>query len=143
MFTDMGAESAGETEIRVHIQADDAPGELRSLSGWLNGEDALHGRIRLTSTPPPEGTMGAGLESLLVTVGPGSMATAFGAVVIAWIRSRTGTISIELSRGKGKTMRLDAKNVRALTHDQVSELTDRLSALLPADAAGPDGESGR
>lgn len=139
----MGAKSAGETGVSVHIQADDAPGELRSLSGWLSGEDAMHGRIRLATAPPPEGTMGAGLESLLVTVGPGSMATAFAAVLIAWIRTRAGTISIELSRGKGKIMRLDAKNVRALTHDQVSELTDRLSALLPAGEADPEGESGR
>jgi Effector Associated Constant Component 1 len=143
MFADMGAEPAAEAEVGVHIFADDALGELRSLSTWLGGEDALRGRIRLTGAPPSAGTMGAGLESLLVALGPEGMATAFAAVVIAWIRSRTGAISIELSRRNGTIMRLDAKNVRALTHEQVNELADRLSALLPADATEPDGEPGQ
>jgi hypothetical protein len=140
---DMEAESAVKAEVSIHIIADDAPGELRSLSRSLGGEDALRGRIRLASTPPQAGTMGAGLDNLLVALGPGSMATAFAAVLIAWIRSRAGAMSIELSRQSGTIMRLEAKKVRALTHEQVKELADRLSAALPDETAEPNGEPGR
>lgn len=132
-------ESEPSAEVRVRVSGDGARGQLRSLSAWLSDDVALRGRWRLVAAPPGPGSMGAATEVLAITLGPGGLATALAATLIAWIRSRTGAVSVEFSRRDGTTMRLDAKNVRALAPEQASELADRLLTLLTADNAIPDG----
>jgi Effector Associated Constant Component 1 len=123
-------------EVCLQLSGDDAADELRSLAAWLNGDDALHGRAQLVAEPPGPGSMGGVLESLLFALGPGSVAMAFASVLIAWMRSRSSSISISLSRPDGTTVQLDAGNVRALPQQRVDELTGSLSALLTG-AGGP------
>jgi Effector Associated Constant Component 1 len=135
-----------EVEVRVQIWGDDAPDELRSLVSWLTAESDLGRSARLVAAPPPPGTMGAGLEHLAVALGPGGLAAAFAAVLIAWIRSRSAAVSIELTRQDGTTVRLEAKNVRGLPRDQIKGLTDQVAGLLaradggsaPPDSTAPD-----
>lgn len=130
----MKAESAADTEISVRVFGDDAAGELRSLLHWLDGDDAMRGRIRAAGGPPSPGQMGAGVESLVLMLAPGGVATACATVLIAWIRSRSGAISIEVSRPDGARMRLDAKNTSQIPHERIDELAARMSALLGGDA---------
>jgi len=127
------------SEARVQISGEDAPGELRSLSEWLGGEEALRRQVRLTAEPTAPGTMGGAMECLAIALGPGGVAASFAPVLIAWIRSRTAAITIELSRRDGTSVRLEAKNVRALPRQQVGELTDEVAELLTrADADAAD-----
>jgi Effector Associated Constant Component 1 len=137
----MGALPVSKAEVRVQIWGDNAPDELRSLAGWLSADDDLRRQARLVAAAPPPGAMGAGLDHLAVALGPGGLAAAFAAVLVAWIRSRSATVSIELTRPDGTTVRLEAKNVRGLPHDQVKDLTDQVAGLLAragAGSAGPD-----
>jgi hypothetical protein len=140
----MGALPVSEAEVRVQIWGDNAPDELRSLASWLSAEDDLQRKPRLVTPPPQPGAMGAALDHLALALGPGGLAAAFAAILIAWIRSRSATVFIELTRPDGTTVRLEAKNVRGLPHDQVKGLTDQVAGLLArAEAgsagAGPDG----
>lgn len=128
----MGREPAGD--VRLQLSADDAADELRSLSAWLNGEDVLRGRAQLVAEPPSPGSMGGMLEGLVFALGPGSVAMAFASVLIAWMRSRTASVSLSLSRPDGTTVELDAQNVRALPQERVDELTESVSALLTGGA---------
>lgn len=112
-----------------------AADELRSLLDWLDNEDELRGRARLVATPPQPGQMGAGIESLLVALAPGGLVTVFAAVVTTWIRSRSGSVSIELSRPDGLKLRFEAKNARALPPERVDELAHQVAGLLTD--AGP------
>lgn len=124
------AESAVGREVTVCVFGDDAAGELRSLLHWLDGDDALRGRGRVAGGPPPPGAMGAGIETLVLVLAPGGLVTACATVLIAWIRSRSGSVSIEVSRPDGARMRLDAKTTSQIPHERIDELTARMSALL-------------
>lgn len=135
----MGGAPVSDTELTVQIAGHDIGGELNSLYGWFSGESALRARVRLEAGPPEAGTMGAGLAQLIISIGSGGVAPAFAATLIAWIRSRSGAISVELSLRGRRVMRLDAKKVQALTHEQVYELADRISAMLPPDDEQADG----
>jgi hypothetical protein len=128
-----------EAEVRVQIWGDSAPDELRSLASWLRAEDDLRRQARLVTAPPQPGEMGAALDHLAIALGPGGLAAAFAAVLIAWIRSRSAAFSIELTRPDGTTVRLEAKNVRGLPHDQVKGLTDQVAGLLARADAGSAG----
>ena len=136
-------EAEPSAAVLVRISGEDASGELRALSDWLTGDVALRGRARLTAAPPSPGDMGAAAEGLVIALGPGGLATGLAATLIAWIRSRTGAVSIEVSRRDGATIRLMAKNVRGLPPEQVSELADRLLTLLAEDHAGPGSGTNR
>jgi hypothetical protein len=136
----MSVESSAE--MSVQVSGDGAPGELRSLAEWLSGEDMLQGRIRLAGAAPQDGMMGAAIEYLAVALGPGGISTAFAAVLIAWIRSRSSSISVALSRPDGATMRLEARNVRELPAGRIDELADRVSSMLATGAAVPGSRPG-
>lgn len=131
----MRAESASDVEIDVCISGEDAAGELRSMLSWFSGEEELRGQARLAVAPPRSGQMGAGIESLVIALAPGGLVTAFATVLIAWIRSRSGSISVELSRPDGAKLRFDAKNVKALPRERVDELAQQIAGLVAA--AGP------
>jgi hypothetical protein len=45
-------------------------------------------------------------------------------------------VSVELTRPDGTTVRLDAKNVRALRHGEVGVLAGQVASLLAANPAG-------
>lgn len=132
----MKAGFADRAEASVRISGDDAAGELRSLLSWLDGDDSLRGRGRVIGRPGP-GEMGAATESLVLMLAPGGVATACATVLIAWIRSRSGSISIELSRPDGTRMRLDARNIRQLPRERLDELATRISGLLGKDPGDP------
>jgi hypothetical protein len=146
-----GAATHGLREIRVRVIGAANPDELRALADWLGDDDRLRHRTRLAVTPPRPGSRGPVPDALLVSLPPGApagatgatgagqaaaSATALAATVISWVRGRGAEICVELTRPDGLTVRLEARNVRALPHDHVSGLTDHVVTMLTAGDPG-------
>jgi membrane-associated two-gene conflict system component 1 (EACC1) len=117
-------------QVRLTVAGDDAPAAMRSLEVWLAGHDELHGRVEPVGTAPQPGTMGSVADVLMVTVGPGGVATAVASVLISWIRRQRGKISVSARRPDGTEITLTADHVRGLTTEEVRALVTQLEATL-------------
>jgi hypothetical protein len=64
-------------------------------------------------------------------------------VIIAWLRRRTGSVSVSMTRPDGSTVELTAERVRALDASGVREQVDQLvAAVWPDGEAADDGTGG-
>jgi Effector Associated Constant Component 1 len=117
---------------------DDATDLYESLS-W---DSELRGRVRLAPAAAPEGTLGADLTQLLVTLESGGMATAFASVLVAWIKRRSGSVTVKVTRPDGATFELTAERVHGLKPEDLQKQVAQLAAMAwPGDAAfAPPGE---
>jgi hypothetical protein len=108
----------------------------------LNWDSELRGRARLGPAAVPEGTLGADLAQLLVTLESGSMATAFASVLIAWIRKRAGSVTAKVICPDGTTFELTAERVHGLKPEDLQKQVTQLAAMAwPGEAAvTPPGE---
>jgi len=105
-----------------------------ALAAWLEADDELRGYVRREPAPVPEGALGAELAQLVVSLGSSGAATAMAGVIIAWLRRRTGSVSVHLTRPDGSAMELTAERVRALDAAGVREQVDQLvAAVWPAE----------
>ncbi len=68
-------------------------------------------------------------EGLQLALGSGGAVAALSGVVIAWLRSRPGEISIKITKGKNQ-LEVTSKGVKSLTAEGVSELTRQLAEGL-------------
>ena len=123
-------------QVRLTVTGDDATAAMRSLEEWLAGHDELRGRVRPVVTAPQPGTMGSVADVLMVTVGPGGVATAMASVLISWIRRQRGTVSVRAKRPNGAEVTLTADHVRGLTTEEVRALVTQLEATLEGTGAG-------
>jgi hypothetical protein len=108
----------------------------------LNWDSELRGRARLAPAAAPEGTLGADLTQVFVTLESGGMATAFASVLIAWIKRRAGSVTAKVTRPDGTTFELTAERVRGLNPDDLQKQVAQLAAMArPCEAAvTPPGE---
>ena len=105
-----------------------------ALAAWLEADDELRGYVRREPAPVPEGALGAELAQLVVSLGSSGAATAMAGVIIAWLRRRTGSVSVHLTRPDGSAVELTAERVRALDAAGVREQVDQLvAAVWPAE----------
>ncbi|WP_053711828.1 effector-associated constant component EACC1 [Streptomyces sp. NRRL B-3648] len=120
-------------------ETDHGADELRSLFDWLRHEDALRGRVRAEHAPIGPGEMGAGLDALVVAIGPGGMgAVAVGTLAGAlatWFPHRRADLRITVTDENGRTVEVDGKRV------DVSALAEAVERLLADGEAGTDGEA--
>lgn len=123
-------------QVRLTVAGDDATAATRSLEEWLAGHDELRGRVGPVVTAPQPGTMGSVADVLMVTVGPGGVATAVASVLISWIRRQRGTVSVSARRPDGAEITLTADHVRGLTPEEVRSLVTELEARLNGSGAG-------
>lgn len=123
--------------IKLTADAEADGGEdIADLAAWLDGEDELRGHVRREPAPVPDGALGATIAQLALSLGSGSAVTAMASVVIAWLRRRTGSVSVSLTRPDGSTVELSADRVRALDAAGLRAQVDQLvTAVWPADAA--------
>ena len=121
------------TALRVRVHEGDALTELPSLKAWLSDTAELRGRVTGVELPPPPGTLGPLLDAIDVALGPGGAATAFATAIIAWIRHRSSSVKITISRPDGERVELEASRVRGLDADS---LQAQVEGLL--NAARPD-----
>ena len=116
-------------------EADGGGGGTAELAAWLDQEDELRGQVRREPGPVPEGALGAELAQLVLSLGSSGAATAMASVVIAWLRRRTGKVSVTLKRPDGSTVELTAERVRALDSAGLRAQVDQLvAAVWPADS---------
>jgi Effector Associated Constant Component 1 len=101
-----------------------------ALHGELSTEPEFRGCVRRLPAEVPDGTLGGGLPDLLVTLGSSGLATALASVIVVWLRQRSGTVSIRVTRPDGGALVLTAKRVRALDRDAIKAQVDQLAALL-------------
>lgn len=108
----------------------------------LNLDSELRGRARLAPAAAREGTLGADLTQLLVTLESGSMATAFASVLVAWIKRRAGSVTAKVTRPDGTTFELTAERVHGLKPGDLQKQVAQLAAMAwPCEAVvTPPGE---
>ncbi|MFG2789625.1 hypothetical protein [Streptomyces sp. NPDC048419] len=119
--------------VALSVGGDGDRAGAADLAAWLDEEDALRGQVRKEAGPVPEGALGGELQQLLVSLGSGGVATALASVVIAWLRRRTGSVTVRLSRPDGGSVELRADHVRAWDAEQLRAQVEQL-----AKAAWPD-----
>ena len=103
--------------------------DATDLYAWLSGDSELRGRVRLAPAAVPEGSLGADLTQLLVTLESGGMATAFASVLVAWIRRRAGSVTVKVTRPDGATFELTAERVRELKAEDLQKQAAQLAAM--------------
>ena len=114
-----------------------------ALADWLEADEELRGHVRREAEPVPEGALGAELAQLVVSLGSSGAVTAMASVIIAWLRRRTGSVSVSLTRPDGSAVELTAERVRALDAAGVREQVDQLvAAVWPDDEVADDGAGG-
>jgi hypothetical protein len=107
----------------------DSPAELRDLQAWLLREHEFRGRVRLLQQAPMPGSLGALAEALEVALGPGGALTALAGAVIVWLRGRSGSLTVKLSRD-GESVELSAKGVRGLGPAEIRALVAETAGAL-------------
>jgi|SRR5688500_10580608 hypothetical protein len=101
------------------------PDRLRELYSWLQEETDLRGRVRLDERPPDPGTLGPVTEALEIAFDAGGELATVAAVVVAWLRTRTGEVSVRLADGD-REIEVSASGLRDLEHAQVDGVTERV-----------------
>ncbi|MEV6360485.1 effector-associated constant component EACC1 [Nocardia asteroides] len=111
------------------ITADDSD-ELRDLEQYLLDTDELRGRVRQLQRPPGPEDMGPVLDALEILVSPGGVTAATATMVIAWLRSRRGTVRLKVRGDSGRIVELDARGATGLDAEGLQQLTTSLVEAL-------------
>ncbi|MFC9501368.1 hypothetical protein [Streptomyces sp. NPDC056982] len=109
--------------------------EATDLAVWLDEEDALRGLVRREAGPVPEGALGGELQQLAVGLTSGGVATALASVVVAWLRRRTGSVTVRISGRDGFELEVRADQVRNMDAEQLRAQVDQLVSAAWSDAA--------
>lgn len=118
-------------------------GDAGDLAAWLAAESELRGRVRSVSEAAPAGTLGAGLAQLAVSVASGGTATALASVIIAWLRRRTGPVTVRASRPDGSAIEVRADRVREMDAIALRVLADQVAGMVwPGDGVAEEPGSG-
>ncbi|MFI7125626.1 hypothetical protein ACIBQ1_08015 [Nonomuraea sp. NPDC050153] len=117
----------------------DSPGDaLRDLYSWLSEEPELRGRVRIVEAPPEPGALGTAPDVLQLALGAGGAFATTATVVIAWLRTRRGELTVKLSRGQEQAeVELTAKGIKDLDAAAVRTMTDHLAQALEQAARPP------
>ncbi|WP_329580974.1 effector-associated constant component EACC1 [Streptomyces sp. NBC_01361] len=130
----------------VKLSVSGGAAEATDLAVWLDEEDALRGLVRREAGPVPEGALGGELQQLVVGLTSGGVATAVASVVVAWLRRRTGSVTVRVSGRDGFELEVRAGQVRNMDAEQLRAQVDQLVSAAWSDSArrepgeGDDGE---
>ena len=105
-----------------------------ALGGLLDADPELRGRVRRVAAQVPEGALGSGLPELVIALGSSGVATALASVLMVWLRQRSGSVSLHITRPDGAHLELTAERVRTLGSDDLRALVDLLTAQFSADS---------
>ncbi|MEU8207276.1 hypothetical protein [Streptosporangium sp. NPDC049046] len=110
--------------------------DLRSLAAWLEAEPELRGRVTFLESDPSEGRLGPLVEALQIALGSSGLVAAISGVIVAWIGSRPGDVTVKLIRGDDK-IEVSAGRVRSLDTTKLAALTvEIVEALESTDDRG-------
>jgi Effector Associated Constant Component 1 len=82
---------------------------LRRLARWLRDEDELRGVVNLAQRPIREGDMGGALDSVVVAVSSGGVATVLVSSLFAWLtrRSELRAVRLRILTDDGREVELE------------------------------------
>jgi hypothetical protein len=120
----------------VTLSVSGGAAEAAELAAWLDEEDALRGRVRREAGPVPDGALGGELQQLVVGLTSGGVATAVASVIVAWLRRRTGSVSVRVSGRDGFELEVRADQVRYMDAEQLRAQVDQLVSAAWPDGAG-------
>ncbi|MBB5967665.1 effector-associated constant component EACC1 [Planomonospora venezuelensis] len=112
----------------MSVSTDDSD-QLRSLSSWLEPEPELRGRVGAVERDPAPGTLGPVTEALQIALGSGGAVAALSGVVVAWLGSRPGDVTVKLVRGEDQ-IEVSAGRVRSLDAGKLVDLTAEIAKVL-------------
>jgi len=111
-----------DAQIRM---ADDVSVELAALGEWLQGEDALRGRIRVVHGAIGETELGPVVELLTVALGTGGAGTVLASSLKTWLLTRKTTAKIIVeSAGRSVTLELQSVSEVAPLLEQILKAAD-------------------
>ncbi|WP_431934266.1 effector-associated constant component EACC1 [Nonomuraea jabiensis] len=125
-------------EVRLGVDAESAD-EVRDLHAWLADEPELRGRVHLMERPPADGRLGPVAEGMTVFFGAGGALATVAGVVVAWLGSRKGEVTVRIRREESE-VEVSAKGVRALSLAETRALTAHLFEVLNG-VEDPHGEA--
>lgn len=105
----------GESSEAVTITVDDQGTVLASLWDWLRREPALRGRLRAGTTAAPDGTMGSGVELVVVASAPALDALARS--IPDWLSQRKAGVTVKVTAPDGSSVSLTAEDASELLRD--------------------------
>lgn len=120
-------------DVLVRAEAD----QLRDLHSWLIEEPEFRGRVRILERDGAPHELGPTTDLLQVALGSGGAVAALAGIVIAWLNSRPGEVSIRISRGD-QEVEVTAKGVRSLTPEGVRALTGQISEAVTGRPSEPE-----
>jgi hypothetical protein len=129
-------------DVTITVGGETTAEELYSLRRWLIGEDELRGEVRVVERPPDPGKLGSLPDALVIALGPGGVGAVLASAVIAWIRHRTGDVSLEMTCPDGSSVQVQGRRLRGLTADDVSAQVERLGRVCgqqPGQTPNPAG----
>jgi hypothetical protein len=119
-----------KSDLSIAVLGEQPHDETRSLRTWMLEEPALHGRVTLRVAPSASGTLGDAMETLVVALGPGGIATALASVLVTWIRRRTTDITVKITKSDGSTLEVSGRHVGRLDSDGMRGLTTELAKAI-------------
>ncbi|MEV4379276.1 hypothetical protein [Streptosporangium sp. NPDC049644] len=123
------------------VTAENSADELRNLHSWLQEEPELRGQVRVREGDPPPDALGPVVDGLQVALGTGGVGASLAGVLIAWLRTRGGEVSLTLSRSENETrVEMTAKGVKALNLVETQALTTQLVEVLKSTEAHDGGD---
>ncbi|MGW0593919.1 effector-associated constant component EACC1 [Streptosporangium sp. NPDC002607] len=123
-------------DIEISVSEPDSVDAANDLYEWLVEEPELAGRVRSLEAPPVPGTLGPLTEALRIALEPGGAVMVLATLVVAWLRYRTGKVTITIVTKDGES-RVDvlAERVKALdaagTQALVSEVVRAVEGQMP------------
>jgi len=111
---------------------------LRELYTWLLDEPELRGRVRLHEKAAAPGRLGGMSDTVVqLMLGSGGGAATAASVIIAWLRTRRGEITVKLTRGD-QTLEVSAKGVKDMSEEALRELSTHIAGQLAASATADE-----
>ncbi|MFI9844887.1 hypothetical protein ACIHFD_48250 [Nonomuraea sp. NPDC051941] len=114
-------------DVRVSIEDEEDSRHLESLRHWIGGTAELKGRVNDVTAPPPPGTLGPFLESIVVALSSGAAGTAFASALLSWVRQQSGAVKVRVDLPDGHQIHVDATQVKALSP---AELREQVESVL-------------
>ncbi|TQL90834.1 hypothetical protein FB559_8148 [Actinoallomurus bryophytorum] len=100
--------------VRIRVQPDDDVQALESLADWLRGEPDLAGRVRLASSEPREGELGALAEAVVVGVGSGGAISVLAASLKTWLaHPRRSDVRVVLEGPDDRKVEIDVRRAKS------------------------------
>ncbi|WP_327091075.1 hypothetical protein OIE66_10750 [Nonomuraea sp. NBC_01738] len=121
----------------------DTADEARDLYAWLREDGDLRGSVTMSESRAPEGALGPVINGLEIAFGAGGAAVTAANVLIAWLGSRKGEVSVTVSKNSdGAEVQVSAKGVKGLDLAATKALTEQIAEVLKsAEAEADAGES--